>query len=140
VTMLSDALVKRGVKIDGRLRTVKARSGGSIVPQPDGLMSLALLTNIPQPPASVIEIASLQSPSFHVIAASTLKPSQNLYTEIILRTLGKMRSIVPSSNESNVSRPSETSEESGLKVVGEFLRQAGVGESELSLNDGSGLS
>src|SRR5207253_7333254 len=32
VSMLRDALVKRGVKIDGRAHTVNARSGGSIVP------------------------------------------------------------------------------------------------------------
>ena len=31
VAMLRDALIKRGVKIDGRLRTVTARTGGSIV-------------------------------------------------------------------------------------------------------------
>src|SRR5213595_2344267 len=64
VYMLRDALVKRGVKIDGRVRTLNARSGGSIVPSsPAGPM--------------LIEIASLQSPPFSIIAAHTLKPSQN---------------------------------------------------------------
>src|ERR1041384_5287733 len=32
VTMLRDALVKRGVKIDGRVRTVNSRTGGSVLP------------------------------------------------------------------------------------------------------------
>ena len=32
--MLRDALVKRGVKIDGRVRTLDARSATSIVPNP----------------------------------------------------------------------------------------------------------
>ena len=40
-----------------------------------------------QPP---VEIATYQSPPFSMIAAQTLKPSQNLYTELILRTLGEV--------------------------------------------------
>lgn len=123
VTMLRDALAKRGVKVDGRLRTIDARSGGSIVPDP--LLALVLLTHVPIP----VEIASLQSSAFSAIAAQTLKPSQNLYTELILRTLGK-----PRLNQS------QTSEDAGLIVVRNFLRQAGVSESELVINDGSGLS
>src|SRR5207244_8979518 len=34
----------------------------------------------------------------------------------------------------------EPDEESGLIVVGDFLRQMGIGENEIALNDGSGLS
>jgi D-alanyl-D-alanine carboxypeptidase/D-alanyl-D-alanine-endopeptidase (penicillin-binding protein 4) len=128
VTMLRDALAKRGVRIDGRLRTVNARSGGSIIP--NGLMNLVLRTDMPPPPAQPVEVASLQSPAFSLIAANTLKPSQNLYTEIILRTLGKMTS----------TNPNQTNEEAGLIVVRDFLRQAAANESDLALNDGSGLS
>jgi len=123
VTMLRDALVKRGVKIDGRLRTVDARSGSSIVP--GGVLALAMLSEPPPP----VEIASLQSPSFSVIAAHTLKPSQNLYTELILRKLG-----TPAID------PAKTSEENGLDAVKKFLFQSGIGENEIELNDGSGLS
>jgi len=122
VSMLRDALVKRGVKIDGRVRTLNARSGGSIVPNsPAGLMP--------------IEIAGLQSPPFSIIAAHTLKPSQNQYTELILRTLGKTQP----ANPVDESRARDN-ENSGLGVVTSFLRGAGVGESEIALNDGSGLS
>jgi serine-type D-Ala-D-Ala carboxypeptidase/endopeptidase (penicillin-binding protein 4) len=127
VTMLRDALIRRGVKIDGRIQTVDARSGLSIVPN----------SLLPQPPAANLPpkplpeaIASLQSPAFSVIAAHTLKPSQNLYTEIILRTLGRLNSI----------GPSQTDEDAGLIMVRNFMRQAGVSESDLALNDGSGLS
>jgi D-alanyl-D-alanine carboxypeptidase/D-alanyl-D-alanine-endopeptidase (penicillin-binding protein 4) len=126
VTMLRDALGKRGVKIEGRLRTVNARSGGSIVPNPSAGVQLA---NSP-PPAPPVEITSLQSPPFSLIAAHTLKPSQNLYTELILRTLGKSTSTTP--NQSN--------ETAGLEAVRAFLRQAGVIDNEVALNDGSGLS
>jgi len=126
-TMLRDALVKRGVKIDGRVRTVDARSGASIVPNP--LLAQIQTTNVSPQPLPV-EIASLQSPPFSLIAAHTLKPSQNLYTEIILRTLGKLTGV----------SASQTNEEAGLIVVRNFLRQAGASESDLALNDGSGLS
>ncbi|MDX6385626.1 MAG: hypothetical protein QOK48_3199 [Blastocatellia bacterium] len=122
VTMLREALIKRGVKIEGRVRTLDARSMASLVPNASGTSAVL------QP--QLVEIASLQSPPFSSIAAHTLKPSQNLYTEIILRTLGKL----------NIISSSQTNEEAGLIVVRNFLRQAGVSESELSLNDGSGLS
>jgi D-alanyl-D-alanine carboxypeptidase/D-alanyl-D-alanine-endopeptidase (penicillin-binding protein 4) len=135
VSMLRDALMKRGVKFDGRVRSVDARLGASIVATP--LMALAQSTNAPQQPA-VAEIASMQSPPFNLIAAQTLKPSQNLYTELILRTLGKLR-IVPSGQPVS-SRPSQSDEESGLEAVRDFLRQAGAAESDLVLSDGSGLS
>jgi D-alanyl-D-alanine carboxypeptidase/D-alanyl-D-alanine-endopeptidase (penicillin-binding protein 4) len=126
VSMLRDALVKRGVKIDGRTRTIDARSGASIVPNPS--LFTVQPTNIPPQPLP-FEIASMQSPTFSLIAAHTLKPSQNLYTELILRTLGTPRI-----------SSTQTNEEAGLIVVRSFLRQAGVPESDLALNDGSGLS
>lgn len=121
VTMLRDALGKRGVKVDGRVRTLDGRAGASLITAP------TQPANVPQP-AGLFEIASLPSPAFSAIAAQTLKPSQNLYTELILRTLGTPRLT-----------PSQTSEEAGLIAVRNFLRQAGVGEN-LVINDGSGLS
>ena len=124
VTMLREALIKRGVKIDGRVRTVDARSGGTNVPYP--------LVITPPLSTKLVEVASLQSPPFSIIAAQTLKPSQNLYTEIILRTLG-----LSSLKNTNLARSNEAQ---GLEAVGAFLRQAGVSENDLVLSDGSGLS
>jgi D-alanyl-D-alanine carboxypeptidase/D-alanyl-D-alanine-endopeptidase (penicillin-binding protein 4) len=117
VYMLRSALVQRGVQITGKSRTMDARARGGI----------ALNTN------ALVEIANRQSPPLSVIAAQTLKPSQNLYTELILRTLGKVAaSPAPAS-------PNRTSEEAGLEVVKTFLREAGVGDG-LIITDGSGLS
>src|SRR5262245_61899829 len=119
VSMLRDALNKRGVKIDGRVRTVDYRSGGTLVGA--------------QP--APIEIASLPSRAFNSIAAQTLKPSQNQYTELILRTLGKTQP--PVNNEPGRTRDDE---ELGLEIVKSFLRQACVNDNDVALNDGSGLS
>jgi D-alanyl-D-alanine carboxypeptidase/D-alanyl-D-alanine-endopeptidase (penicillin-binding protein 4) len=132
VTMLRDALTKRGVKIDGRVRTVNARSGGSTTP--DLLLALVALPKNQQQPGA-LEIASMQSPAFSLIAAHTLKPSQNQYTELILRTLGKHQPAKP--DDGNRVRDDE---ELGLEAVRAFLHQAGISDSDLALNDGSGLS
>lgn len=133
VSMLRDALIKRDVKIDGRVRTVTASSGGSIIPVVSSA-SLAQPMNMPAQMAPV-EIATLPSPAFNSIAAQTLKPSQNQYTELILRTLGRTQP--PASSETGRTRDDE---ERGLDILKAFLRQAGVGGSEVALNDGSGLS
>jgi D-alanyl-D-alanine carboxypeptidase/D-alanyl-D-alanine-endopeptidase (penicillin-binding protein 4) len=141
VSMLRDALIKRGVKIEGRVRTVNSRSGESIMRRmPPGLMGAAGGADQP-----LVEIASLPSEPFNSIAAQTLKPSQNQYTELILRTLGRIR---PQTLAGNVGTQEAYSfdadvrddEENGLEVVKKFLRQAGVNDSDVALNDGSGLS
>jgi D-alanyl-D-alanine carboxypeptidase/D-alanyl-D-alanine-endopeptidase (penicillin-binding protein 4) len=82
------------------------------------------------------EIATLQSPPFSVVAAQTLKPSQNLYTELILRTLGKVTP-PPVAATSNFT---QTSEELGLEAVRTFLKTVGLRPEALVLDDGSGLS
>jgi D-alanyl-D-alanine carboxypeptidase/D-alanyl-D-alanine-endopeptidase (penicillin-binding protein 4) len=70
-----------------------------------------------------------------LIAAHTLKPSQNLYTEMLLRTLGKVAGPMTTS-----AATTRTSEAAGLEVVKTFLGDAGVNPSSLVLSDGSGLS
>lgn len=133
VTMLREALTKRGIKVEGGTHTVDARGGRSLLPN-TGVIPAQ--TGAMPPP--VVEIASLQSPPFATIAAHTLKPSQNLYTEIILRTLAKQRAA--GDPQSPAAAPLESDEEAGLQVVRDFLRQAGVGNDDIYLNDGSGLS
>ncbi len=121
VYLLRSSLAQRGVVFTGKSRTVPAPAyvNGTTIPKPNGS----------------IEIASMKSPPLSLIAAHTLKPSQNLYTELILRTLGRV--VPPSPGSPDVIR---TSEEAGLEIVKTFLREAGVNTIGLALNDGSGLS
>lgn len=121
VYLLRTALGQRGVTITGKSRTISAANFLSLQPA--------------TPSATRVEIASMQSPPFSLVAAQTLKPSQNLYTEIILRTLGKTAGPAPTATN-NI----RTNEAAGLEVVKEFLKEAGVNLSPLSLTDGSGLS
>jgi D-alanyl-D-alanine carboxypeptidase/D-alanyl-D-alanine-endopeptidase (penicillin-binding protein 4) len=85
------------------------------------------------------EVTTFQSSPLSLIAAQTLKPSQNLYTELILRTLGKQRRVMslpgPPPPENTL-----TSEGVGLEEVKKFLNEAGVPPSMLVWSDGSGLS
>ena len=121
VYLLRATLAQRGVIVTGKSRTVGTSSFSSGSSEPTALPS--------------IELASMQSPPLSLVAAQTLKPSQNLYTELILRTLGKAVPLVVST-----STPARTSEEAGLQVVKTFLKEAGVNPTSLSLTDGSGLS
>jgi D-alanyl-D-alanine carboxypeptidase/D-alanyl-D-alanine-endopeptidase (penicillin-binding protein 4) len=77
----------------------------------------------------------VSSPPFAVIAAHTLKPSQNQYTELILRTLGQNAA----ATEHRHGRD-RTDEELGLAIVRNFLHQTGIAENDVALDDGSGLS
>jgi len=118
--LLRASLAQQGVVIKGKTRTI----------------SPAISNALAGPPVSgLVELTTLQSPPLSTIAAQTLKPSQNLYTELILRTLGKVVSTAPTLV--SVDRTSETA---GIEVVRAFLREAGVDATPLSLNDGSGLS
>ncbi|MER3428215.1 MAG: D-alanyl-D-alanine carboxypeptidase/D-alanyl-D-alanine-endopeptidase [Pyrinomonas sp.] len=112
VSMLRAALEKRGVEIRGKTRVVDARS-----PRLMPAVSLVEITNRPSPPLSVV-------------AAQVLKPSQNLYAELVLRALG------------NATRtdPRQQSEEAGIEAVKQFLRAAGIDETSVQIVDGSGLS
>jgi D-alanyl-D-alanine carboxypeptidase/D-alanyl-D-alanine-endopeptidase (penicillin-binding protein 4) len=145
VYLLRTSLTTKGVVITG-----KSRVTGDVALPP--LSSSAL----PAASPAQVEIATLQSPPFSVIAAQTLKPSQNLYTELILRTLGKLPPL-PSPSPSPSATPAasaaaspsstpipsifqKTSETLGLEVVRSFLKTAGVRPESLVLDDGSGLS
>ncbi|MEK6281491.1 MAG: D-alanyl-D-alanine carboxypeptidase/D-alanyl-D-alanine-endopeptidase [Acidobacteriota bacterium] len=120
--LLRSSLAQQGVIISGKTRTT-----GPLVSQ----------SSIGNSPAvsSLVEVASLHSPPLSLIAAQTMKPSQNLYTELLLRTLGKVAA--PATIPAGVD---ETSETAGIRVLRTFLQEASVNPSSLVLSDGSGLS
>lgn len=118
VYMLRSSLASKGVTITGQSQTIDA----------------AARNGQPLPTNSLVEVANIQSPPLSVIAAQTLKPSQNLYTELILRSLGK--AVAP-----NGSGPERTTTDDGIDAVKTFLRGAGIEpRNQLVMADGSGLS
>jgi D-alanyl-D-alanine carboxypeptidase/D-alanyl-D-alanine-endopeptidase (penicillin-binding protein 4) len=74
VEMLRGLLIQKGVAITGQNKLINAseKSFSGIVFS-----------------APTVEIAKLESPPFSIVAAKTMKPSQNAYTETILWTLGE---------------------------------------------------
>lgn len=98
-------------------------------------------------PTQNIEVAKLESPPFAQIAAKTMKPSQNMFTETILWTLGvegfrKDRGQIPTvSDGTNAFPVTEDSSVLGLNQVKAFLKKIdGMAEDGMIQSDGSGLS
>lgn len=112
--MLRASLERQGVVITGRTRTVDAKGREAA----------------PLQVSTLVELAVRQSPPLSLIAAQTMKPSQNLYTELLLRALGKAAG----------TDPKKTSDEAGVEAVKAFLGRAGVDPGRVVMLDGSGLS
>lgn len=112
--MLRESLERRGVVITGRTRTVDWRARAAE----------------PLQVSSLVELGVRQSPPLSVVAAQTMKPSQNLYTELLLRALGKAVG----------TDPKKTSEDAGVEAVRAFLTRAGLDPGRTVMLDGSGLS
>jgi len=135
-------LTQKGVVITGQNRIVDAK----------------YKANFPFSAAVVpVEITKLESPPFSLIAAKTMKPSQNLYTETILRALGERMKTLSTQNVQTASavtpasqpglspdnpftNPKAESDARGLFVVQNFLREIGVAPDSVLQYDGSGLS
>ncbi|MCU1268210.1 MAG: D-alanyl-D-alanine carboxypeptidase serine-type, family [Acidobacteria bacterium] len=127
VQLLRAALAQHGVTVTGKIRTTDGKPERSIIPR--------LVNASVQSTESRVEITNMPSPPLSLIAAHTLKPSQNLYTELVLRTLGKSATAPLKNSNGDL-----TSEDAGLEVVKSFLKEAGLNPEVLVLSDGSGLS
>jgi D-alanyl-D-alanine carboxypeptidase/D-alanyl-D-alanine-endopeptidase (penicillin-binding protein 4) len=130
VEMLRGLLIQRGITITGQNKVVSAKdkliltNGSSLAP---------------------VELARLESPPFSLIAAKTMKPSQNTYTETILWTLGeeigRKQEAILATDEISIARLRKTSSaELGLKAARNFFAQAGIAGDSVIQWDGSGLS
>lgn len=90
---------------------------------------------------TAVEIAKLESVPLTVVAAQTMKPSQNMYTETLLWTLGekaRTETVLPGGAVANVSV--EDSSTLGIASVKKFLTGIGVAPDGIVQYDGSGLS
>ncbi|RPI26148.1 MAG: D-alanyl-D-alanine carboxypeptidase/D-alanyl-D-alanine-endopeptidase, partial [Acidobacteria bacterium] len=105
--LLRERLVKLGIKVRGIAR---GRHSGD---------------ELGRPPAHLVYLH--ESPPLLDVISYTNKKSQNLYAEILLRTLGAQVK-------------GTGSDQAGLEVVYDFLGEAGVTSANARLHDGSGLS
>src|SRR4030095_14035296 len=121
VALLKERLAAKGVVVTGTNRACNPNPIGQAEP--------------------MVEIAKLESLPLSVIAANTLKPSQNMYTETLLWTLGEQArtaAAVPVGGVAPMS--SATSAELGLSAVKRFLTEIGIAPDGIVQHDGSGLS
>jgi D-alanyl-D-alanine carboxypeptidase/D-alanyl-D-alanine-endopeptidase (penicillin-binding protein 4) len=128
VTMLKQALVKRGVEITGDLRT---RNWLDEEASPCDYSKWA-------------EIATVASRPIAEIVKRTLKPSQNLYAQLLFLQAARVsedrKGQAAGNSGSRRRRRGETTEEIGLSEMGKFMGQAGIAPGDVLLDEGSGLS
>jgi D-alanyl-D-alanine carboxypeptidase/D-alanyl-D-alanine-endopeptidase (penicillin-binding protein 4) len=89
-------------------------------------------------PSQAVELAVVSSQPLSEIARKTNKESNNLYAELILRTLGRERGEMLGQPE-QVGRE-RGDDETGLAVIRLWLTRAGISTDRIALHDGCGLS
>ena len=116
VALLKQRLAEKGIVVTGR--------------------AVAVNTKRSLPDDTIVEIAKIESPPLALIAARTMKPSQNMYTETLLWTLGEetRRRLEPAAG------PNRDSYQLGVDAVKAFMAEIGAGEDSIVQYDGSGLS
>src|SRR5436190_2840080 len=112
-----EALALHGVKVDGKLRSMN-----SLDRQVDPIHIKKL-----------VELGSVESLPLSEIAREVMKPSQNLYTDLLLAHIGEQ-------HRTSQTPPNETSEDLGIRELNKFLAEAGVKKSDVFFEEGSGLS
>jgi D-alanyl-D-alanine carboxypeptidase/D-alanyl-D-alanine-endopeptidase (penicillin-binding protein 4) len=134
IALLKQRLSKKSIVVTGGVRTSCGPDGQR--PPQRSLEPLAQM--------DTGELARLESPPLSVIVAKTMKPSQNMFTETILWTLGEvaapMRDYV---DLSGVIQPAPRRPDSpalGLQKVKEVMEDAHIPPDAVLQYDGSGMS
>jgi len=117
VTMLKEALAQNGIVVSGSVRQ----------------MNWLDRETAPLDLSKLAEVASVQSRPMAEIVKQTLKPSENLYAQLLLLQVGAK------AMESRDTSEGDT-EQAGVAQMQEFLRQAGIDPNMALLEEGSGLS
>jgi D-alanyl-D-alanine carboxypeptidase/D-alanyl-D-alanine-endopeptidase (penicillin-binding protein 4) len=117
VTMLKEALAQNGIVVSGAVREM------NWLDRETAPLDLAKLT----------EVASVESRPLAEIVKQTLKPSENLYAQLLLLQVGAK--VVESRDISD-----GNTEQAGVAEMRRFLRQAGIDRGMALLEEGSGLS
>ncbi len=89
-------------------------------------------------PSQATEMAAVTSEPLSALARVTNKESNNLYAELILRTLGRERRSLLSTSEPPGRELGD--DEAGTELIKLWLGRNGVASADTALHDGSGLS
>lgn len=129
VSLFREALARHGIKVSGKTRT------------------LGWLDRQAKPfdESKLIELGAVASPPLRDIAREIMKPSQNLYTDLLLAHVGEAerRARNRGGGEEGSSFHQEndpSSEDLGIRALREFLSKIGVPRGDVQFEEGSGLS
>ena len=114
---LREALMRNGVKVKGR-----ARSVNWLDRQVD-----------PVDCDTLVELGHVESPTLREIAREVQKPSQNLYTDLLLAHVGEHF-------RGTNTLSGDTSEDLGIRELNRFLGELGIKRGQTIFEEGSGLS
>jgi D-alanyl-D-alanine carboxypeptidase/D-alanyl-D-alanine-endopeptidase (penicillin-binding protein 4) len=110
-----EALARHGIKVRGKLRAVTAED-------PE--------TN-PADYTEMREIGFIESMPMGDIAREVMKPSQNLYTDLLLASVGE---------KARGDDQRQTSEDLGIHELSRFMKEVGIAANDVLFEEGSGLS
>ncbi len=122
-SLFKEALIARGIKVEGEARSRDFRAAASDKFDPQ----------------KSFEIAQESSAPLSEIVRHTNKESDNLYAELILRTLGKERGATAPDPDPRKNRE-RGDDEAGTAVIRSWLDHNAVSPDALAIRDGSGLS
>lgn len=114
--LFEQALKRAGVILKGKIIVV------------DGSLRSPLPPTEPEK-NGLIELAYVESPPLSELIRVVNKFSQNLYAELLLRLVGKIKGL-----------PNKDSDEAAIEVMKDFLSKANINSNSLGIYDGSGLS
>jgi D-alanyl-D-alanine carboxypeptidase/D-alanyl-D-alanine-endopeptidase (penicillin-binding protein 4) len=141
-SLLKEALYRRGIVVTGRTRVIDWK----------------YREVTPFDFSKLIELGSVESMPMGDIVRETLKPSQNLWAQLLLLQVGEtsrypitaagvtVNSSIRASEsaasalEANDARAGRTSEELGVDALNDLLSSIGVRKGDVLLEEGSGLS
>jgi len=122
-TLFKQALIARGIKVNGEVRSRDFRA-----PESDKF-----------DPQNPVELAYANSETLAEIVRRTNKESNNLFAELILRAIGKERgSSAPDTDPRRTAARGD--DEAGTAVVRAWLESKGIPTKAVAIRDGSGLS
>ena len=117
VSFFREALARQGIRVSGRTRTANW---------------LDQQAN-PRDWSKLYELGHVESLPMRAIAREVQKPSQNLYTDLLLAHIGALE-------QSKEGHWFQTTEDVGIRELRKFLEKAGVPRGAVQFEEGSGLS
>jgi D-alanyl-D-alanine carboxypeptidase/D-alanyl-D-alanine-endopeptidase (penicillin-binding protein 4) len=111
------ALARHGVKVSGKIRSCNWLTRPASLPDPSQMHEIAFVESLP----------------LRDLAREIQKPSQNLYTDLLLAHIGEQFRSAETS-------PQTTSEDLGIRELNRFLGEIGIPRGEVHFEEGSGLS